>query len=158
MFLWVDYERVKISFVISVFNPPEWSPCAFASTTGLCLWQPSKSGVLTQRLRLKTALANIFGAYPILGYIAHQGLLFTPGLSDAIRKSILHKKCKVLFSCHIPRRSVKICARSNGWFIAAHSAPKKVSEADVESFHVVIGMRALEAVLIAKAVLSLSRG
>lgn len=114
MFLWVDYERVKISFVISVFNPPEWSPCAFASTTGLCLWQPSKSGVLTQRLRLKTAFANIFGAYPILGYIAHQGLLFTPGLSDAIRKSILHKKCKVLFSCHIPRRSVKICARSNG--------------------------------------------
>lgn len=48
MFLQVDYERVKISFVIHVFNPPEWSPCAFASTTGLCLWQPSKSGVLTQ--------------------------------------------------------------------------------------------------------------
>lgn len=39
--------------------------------------------------------------------------------------------------------------------MTAHSAPKEVSEAD-ESFHTAIGTRALEAVLMAKAVLSLS--
>lgn len=68
------------------------------------------------------------------------------------------QKCKLLFSYNIPRRSVTICVKGRGWFIAAHSAPKEVSEADVESFHIAIGIRALEAALIAKAVLSVSWG
>lgn len=42
--------------------------------------------------------------------------------------------------------------------MAAHSAPREVSKADVESFHTAIGKMALEAILIAKAVLQLSWG
>lgn len=40
--------------------------------------------------------------------------------------------------------------------MAAHSTPKEVSEADVESLNTAIGTRALETVLIAKAALLLS--
>lgn len=42
--------------------------------------------------------------------------------------------------------------------MATHSAPREDSEAGVESFHTAVGARALEAGLIANAVLWLSRG
>lgn len=68
------------------------------------------------------------------------------------------QKCKVWFSYNHPRGWVRIYAKGEGWFIAAHSAPKEVSGAHAEPFHIAIVRRTLQVVLIAKADLSLSWG
>lgn len=133
---------------IFALKSPEWSCCAIArGTSSVCGRVPDQ---VCWR-RLQTAFADTAGAHPTARYTAHQGLLLLL-LPDSLipsGKAFLTQKCELWFSYNSPRRSVTTCAEGVRWFIAAHSAPK----ADGKSFHAIIGIGALEADLIAKAVL-----
>lgn len=146
MLFQVDYEGVKISFcfvLIFVFHSQNGVLGLLpAPPASACDRQPSRSGVLTQT---QNSICKHF--WNISNFRIHSSpgpAFFTLGLSNAIRKSILYKKCKVLFSYNIPRKSVMISVKGERWFMAAHSAPLEVSKAEVESFHAAIGTRALE--------------
>lgn len=105
-------------------------------------------------LRLKTAFADTSGIHPTPRYTAHQGLLqllLPDSLMPSGKAFLTPKKCKVWFSYNSLRSSVTTCTEGAWWFIAAHSAPREVSEADAKSLQAIIGLRTLEAVLIAKA-------
>lgn len=152
MLLQVDDEGDKIT---GFFSSPKRSLCDFASTVASI--QDSLPDQV-RWLRLKTAIANIFGIYPIPVYTAHRGLLLLQDCLMPSGKAFFTKNARYYFHNNIPRRSVTICAKGKRWFMAAHSAPKEVSKVNVESFHTATGRSSLEAALIAKATLSLSWG
>lgn len=143
-------KELKISFVIFL-NPSMQYVCCFQQSWPLPV-AAFQIRYVDSKQHLQTFLEHIH-------FMVHSspGPAFTPGLSNAI-KSLPYKNAKYDYSYNRPRRSVTIRSKGKWWFIAARSAPNKVSNIDVESLHITIGTRDLEAALIAKAVLLLSWG
>lgn len=114
-----------------------------------CWPLPSRSGVLTQT---QNSICKHFWHVSSSRVHSSPGPAFAPELSDAIRKTIFKKECKVLFSHDFPRQSVPRCAAGERSFRAAHSAPREDAEADAASSHTATGTGTLQAAPTANAV------